>query len=230
KLVHDDAVYCFVPSASGRFVATGSGDGTARIWNPKTGQPTTGVLNAGKKIWCVRFSEDEQLLATATGSPSDDETSAAQLWDVITGLPVSDPYSFEGAIETVHFTSDNRQLVVEVEAESPTGNPPLLSYTGVLSVSFSTKSPIPEWLPALAETVGGYTVNEAGSLEEMPMDRRTTILKEIQEQITASDDDDTKQFGRWFFAQRTTRPIRPFSETNPQQWRNSKAQLHFSQL
>jgi WD40 repeat protein len=229
KLVHDDAVYCFVPSASGRFVATGSGDGTARIWNPKNGKPTTGVLNAGKKIWRVRFSEDEQLLATATGSPSDDETSGVQLWDVVTGLPVSDSYPFEGAVDTVQFTSDNRQLVVEVAAESPTGDPPLLSYTAVLSVSFSTKSAIPEWLPALAETVGGYTVNEAGSLEEMPMDRRTQLLKEIQAQITAPDDDDAKQFGTWFFAQRTTRPIRPFSETDPQQWRNSKAQLHFSE-
>jgi WD40 repeat protein len=229
KLMHDDAVYCFVPSASGRFVATGSGDGTARIWNPKDGQPITGVLNAGKKIWCVRFSEDEKLLGTATGSPSDDETSAAQLWDVVTGLPISDPYPFEGAVDTVHFTSDNRQLVVEVAAESPTGDPPLLSYTAVLSVSFSTKSAIPEWLPALAEAVGGYTVNEAGSLEQMMMDRRTKILKEIQAQITASDDDDAKQFGTWFFAQRTTRPIRPFSETDPQQWRNSTAQLHFSE-
>jgi WD40 repeat protein len=229
KLTHDDAVYGFVPSASGRFVATGSGDSTARIWNPKNGQPVTGVLNVGKKVRTVRFSEDEQLLATATGSPSDDETSAAQLWDVVTGLPVSDPYPFEGAIDTVHFTSDNRQLVVEVAAESPIGDPPLLDYTAVLSVSLSTKCAIPEWLPSLAEAVGGYTVNKAGSLEQMRMDRRANILMEIQGQINACRDDGANQFGTWFFAQRTTRPIRPFSKTDRRQWRNTRAQLHFSE-
>ncbi len=228
KLMHDDVVYCFAPSASGKFVATGSGDGTARIWNPKSGQPVTGVLNTGGKVWCVRFSEDEKLLATATGSPIDDATSVAQLWDVFTGLPVSDPYPFEGAIDAVHFASDNRQLIVRVISELPRGEPALLDYIAVLSVSFSTTSAMPEWIPKLAEAIGGYTVNEAGSLEQMPMERRAKFLKDTQTKVAASSNDDATQFGQWFFAQRTNRPIRPYSETDTEHWRNSKAQLHFS--
>jgi len=67
----------FSPDSS--TVVTGSGDGTARLWDVNAHQPLGGPLQHGADgVWSAAFSPDGKLVATA----SNDGT--AQLWDVAT--------------------------------------------------------------------------------------------------------------------------------------------------
>ena len=74
-------------SADGRLLATVSDDGTARLWDPATGEhrrTLTGVHRPGGRA--VAFSPDGRLLATA----STDGT--ARLWDPATGEQAAHPH------------------------------------------------------------------------------------------------------------------------------------------
>jgi WD40 repeat protein len=58
-------------------LATGDGDGTARLWNPATGQQIGSPLYASSGwVGSVAFSPDGKTLATS------DEYGPARLWDV----------------------------------------------------------------------------------------------------------------------------------------------------
>jgi WD40 repeat protein len=69
-------------SPDGRLLATASHDGTARLWDPATGeQQRTLTRNPGpgRAVWGVAFSPDGHLLATAG------HDGTARLWDPATG-------------------------------------------------------------------------------------------------------------------------------------------------
>ncbi|MGY1984504.1 WD40 repeat domain-containing protein, partial [Nocardia gipuzkoensis] len=81
---HTGVVTSVAFSPDGRLLATGSRDGTARLWDPATGQPASDPLNATNTDWVsVVFSPDGCLLAT-------DGHDRTALWDPITGRMVDD--------------------------------------------------------------------------------------------------------------------------------------------
>ncbi|KAI6650392.1 Transducin beta-like protein 3 [Oopsacas minuta] len=49
-----------------RYIATGSKDKTAKIWNVSNGEEITTLSGHKKGIWCVKFSPFDQCLATAS--------------------------------------------------------------------------------------------------------------------------------------------------------------------
>ena len=49
-----------------RYIATGSKDKTAKIWNVSNGEEIATLLGHKKGIWCVKFSQFDQCLATAS--------------------------------------------------------------------------------------------------------------------------------------------------------------------
>ena len=68
-------------SPDGQTALTGSADGTARLWDVKTGQPPDAALKHDGSVFAVAFSPDGQTALTGSA----DKT--ARLWDVKTGLP-----------------------------------------------------------------------------------------------------------------------------------------------
>ena len=81
---HSGAIYAVAFSSDGKLVASGSDDGTVKLWDTATGalqwtlEDHSGLVNA------VAFSSDGKLVA----SGSHDGT--VKLWDAATGGPAAD--------------------------------------------------------------------------------------------------------------------------------------------
>jgi WD40 repeat protein len=86
---------CDADQAGGRYIATGSEDKTARIWNAKDGSLRLTLSGHTGPVTKVAFSADGTQLVTS----SDDNTS--KLWDVETGRLL---YTFFAMDSTDYFT------------------------------------------------------------------------------------------------------------------------------
>lgn len=94
-------------SPNGQLLATTSGDTTARLWNPYTGEQMTPPLTGHRgPIWGAAFSPTGRLLATA----STDTT--VRFWDPSTGLPASHfpACEHDGYVVGIAFSLDGRRL------------------------------------------------------------------------------------------------------------------------
>ena len=96
-------------SPDGKLVVTASQDGTARIWNATTGQPT-GITIAepgGAALHDAEFGSNGKIIATA----SEDGTS--RIWSVATGQPTGIVLGRPGgpALRVAEFTPSGRSLV-----------------------------------------------------------------------------------------------------------------------
>src|SRR4029450_9471543 len=92
---HAGEVLAVAYSPDGRLVATGSADGTARVWNAGTGDPVQGLRPPRGGVFATRFSTDGTRLATLGAD------RAVRVWDVRTGRELR---SFPG----VHDRTDVR--------------------------------------------------------------------------------------------------------------------------
>jgi serine/threonine protein kinase len=72
---HTDTVYGVAFSPDGRLLATAGRDGTARVWDPGTGEHLRTLTGHGGRVEGVAFSPDARLLATAGGD------GTARVWD-----------------------------------------------------------------------------------------------------------------------------------------------------
>ena len=80
---HTEIVTSVCFSADGRILASGSGDGTIKLWDVATDTLQRTLTSLGSFVMSVRFSPDGQTLASA--SAGEDWGYVIELWDVTTG-------------------------------------------------------------------------------------------------------------------------------------------------
>ena len=104
---HNGSVQSATFSTDGSRIVTASRDGTARIWDARSGRLIGKPLsNHAGAINSVAFSPDGKRLITA----SDDET--IRLWDAANATPIGDPLpSQKGAVQRAIFSPDGKLLL-----------------------------------------------------------------------------------------------------------------------
>ncbi len=107
---HTGGVWGVAFSRDGRLLATASGDGTARLWDPATGECLRTLAGHTNTVWGVAFRPDGRLLATA----SSDKT--ARLWDPATGECLRTLTGHTRWVYGVAFSPDGRLLATTSDA------------------------------------------------------------------------------------------------------------------
>jgi WD40 repeat protein len=139
-LPHQQAVLAVAFSPNGTTVATGGSDGTARLWDARSGLSVGEPLAHRGPVSAVAFSPDGGRLVTASA----DHT--ARVWDAATGKPRGPPLEHRGHIFAVSFhpdgqtvaTASEEKCVVFWDAATGRRQTPVLAHEGsVGTVAFS---------------------------------------------------------------------------------------------
>jgi len=92
-------------SPDGSRIATASFDGTARLWDATTCEPTAPPLEHQGPVTWAEFSPDGLRLVTC----SQDKT--VRLWDVATGRAIGEPYLHNDSVLKTQFSPDGQYLL-----------------------------------------------------------------------------------------------------------------------
>lgn len=99
-------------SPNGLYLATGSIDRTARVWEAVSGKAVTPPMPHPDWVTWVRFSPDGQLLATAC------KDGAARLWKAATGEATGPVFRHMAWVNSVAFSPDGRLLLTSSDDKS----------------------------------------------------------------------------------------------------------------
>ncbi|MGE3853879.1 MAG: WD40 repeat domain-containing protein, partial [Planctomycetota bacterium] len=116
-------------SHDGRLLASGSLDGTARLWDVVSHRQVAAITDHVAVVHAVAFSPDGKLLATG----SSDRT--LRLRDMDAGRPVGAPITWESGIAAMAFSPDGRHIVAGlfngvVRVHDVLANRPVGQFTG----------------------------------------------------------------------------------------------------
>ncbi len=131
----------FSPDEEGKWVLTASDDGTAKLWDSRTGKLVKTLSGHTDRVRHAEFSRDGTRVVTS----SSDKT--AIIWDTATGKPIGQPLQgHQWAVLFAQFSSDGSKLITGSEDnmaaiwDVATGKP-LLQLSGhtarVTSVAFA---------------------------------------------------------------------------------------------
>lgn len=110
---HTDWVRCVAFSPDGRYLATGSADTMAKLWDLEMGREVLIFQGHSAEVRSVAFSHDGRYLATASTDKS------AKVWDVETGRevltissynPIQNPHGHAAPVESVAFSPEGKRL------------------------------------------------------------------------------------------------------------------------
>ena len=103
---HDGAVRSVSYSSDGRMLASGSDDGTVRIWNTQTGEEAISSMSSGDgKVLSIDFSDNNKWVASGT------ESGAVWVWNVMPGQASRRKLSgHSSAVNSVAFSPDSSCL------------------------------------------------------------------------------------------------------------------------
>src|SRR5207245_986735 len=98
-------------SPDGRRILTASDDGTARIWDGRTGEPLTPLLRQRGRVQAANFSPDGTQIVTVGGVPG--SAGVANVWNAETGQLVTSIPPQEREIFTARFSPDGRWILMD---------------------------------------------------------------------------------------------------------------------
>jgi WD40 repeat protein len=96
-------------SPDGKMLASGGGEGTAKLWDVPAGRERV-ALPVQEEVLGLAFAPDGQTLATASCARS--RVSAVRLWDVAAGRERARPFEVDNEIRSVAFAPDGRTLAL----------------------------------------------------------------------------------------------------------------------
>jgi hypothetical protein len=106
---HEDWVEAVAFSPDGKWLATGSRDGTVRVWEAATKQEVTAPMVHESTVKAIAFSPDGKWLATGSEDWKSD-SGEARVWEAATGQEVTDPLVHEHRVYAIAFSSDGKWL------------------------------------------------------------------------------------------------------------------------
>ncbi|MCM1973714.1 trypsin-like peptidase domain-containing protein [Streptomyces sp. G1] len=101
---HDQTVDAVAFSPDGKTLATGSFDGTARLWDVASGKTRHTLKGHTDQVWTTAFSPDGSLVATGG------RDAQVQLWKADTGELFSTLTGHESGVTSVAFSPDGKTL------------------------------------------------------------------------------------------------------------------------
>lgn len=102
---HSQLIACVAFSPDGKYVLTGSGDTTARLWNRQTGKEIRQFVGHSASVQGVAFSPDGKYVLTG----STDTT--ARLWDIDSGNTLQTFSGHAGPVNAVAFSPDGQYMM-----------------------------------------------------------------------------------------------------------------------
>ena len=212
-------------SPDGRRLVTGSKDGTARVWDARTGLAVTPPLRHDREITEAIFTADSAMIVTAAGEFG--SQGSARVWKIDNASPLTDPMLHPDGVETVALHPDGDRLITGAFDgmlrvwDVHTGNPrslPVPLGEPITQIRFSPQTlklviasgnavtlcemgdprpAAPEWLAVLAERVSGLRFNSLGLFEATPERSVDALGKQLRD---LEPRDGYERFGRWFFS------------------------------
>jgi hypothetical protein len=104
-LQHQDAVTVAAFDPTGERVVTASWDGTARIWDARTGEPLGEPLQHQGTVFAAAFDPKGERVVTASWD------TTARIWDARTGEPLGKPLQHQGAVYVAAFDPTGERVV-----------------------------------------------------------------------------------------------------------------------
>jgi len=174
-----------------KYIAAAADDRVLHIWNRETGQPANdGIRLIDARMHYTEFDPSgRRILVVAT--------NRFRIFDVQSGLAVSETFEHQGIINRARFSPDGRRVVTS----SSDGT------ARIWEVPPAT-SPVPDWLPELAEMLARQRFDEDGKMEVVPSAELARLKRRM---LTSAADDYYGRWARWFFAANSERTISPFS-------------------
>jgi WD40 repeat protein/Tfp pilus assembly protein PilF len=190
-LQHDAEVVFVEFSPDGKKLVTVAADRSARVWDVESGGLVQGPLRHDSKVNVARFSPDGEALLTA----SDDAT--ALLWDLRSGQTLSEPFAHEHAVNSAGFSKAGHSLLTGSLDRS-------LRIWPLIPVS----TPVPGWVPELAEALALRRINNDGLSESVRVDDLVRLRRIVG---NGTGRGLYRDWGKWFFGDSASRPASPGS-------------------
>jgi WD40 repeat protein/serine/threonine protein kinase len=190
---HEGPVLWATFSPDGRAIATSTEAGLVRVWDALTGQPLAQPMRHPDRVWFVQWSPGGDFLATTCTD------GAARVWHARSGHLAAEPFWHRKEVRRAEFSPDERRLLTA-------------SFDGTVKiwelVLLRPPVPVPDWLPDLAESLGGKRIGT----EEAPKSISGDSLQRVKQRLAQvpAQNDYYARWAKWMLHERLERPVKPF--------------------
>ncbi len=172
----------FSPGGTLLLSAAGS---VGQLWHASTGQPAAPALHHRALVSSIRFNRAGTRIVTACSD------GTARIWDPLTGHQLSEPLRHGDRVDSAEFSPDGTR-VLTCSADSTARLWPVLE----------APTPVPVWLPELAEALAGQRLDENEVSQPVAVN---TLFRLRQELSLLAPTDRYTRWVQWFLAEPSRR-------------------------